>query len=244
MKVIPAIDLMKGKVVRLTRGDPKTAKVYDYFGEPVNVAKKWQKDGASALHIIDLDATLGTGDNFRVIGKIVKVSDLPVQVGGGIRKLEVAEKLLALGVSRVILSTLAFDQPNAITEIQRKFGCDSVIVALDNKGGKIMVDGWKTCTGCEIEEALVKFLALQVKTFLLTSITKDGTLSSPDFYTLQKACAHPDVKIIAAGGVSSLKDLAILKSMGVEGVVIGKALYEGIFTLGEALKVAYGAENQ
>jgi len=244
MKVIPAIDLMKGKVVRLFQGDPKTAKVYDYFGEPVDVAKKWKKNGASGLHIIDLDAALSMGDNFAVIGKIVKVADLPVQVGGGIRKLEVAERLLALGVNRVILGTLAFDKSNIISEAQKKFGCDRVIVALDNKDGKIMVDGWKTRTSYEIEEALVKFSSLQVKTFLITSITKDGTLSSPDFYTLQKACVHPDVKIIAAGGVGSLKDLTTLKSIGVEGVVIGKALYEGVFTLEEALKVAKGARNQ
>jgi len=244
MKVIPAIDLMKGKVVRLSQGDPKTAKVYDYLGEPMEVAKKWKKDGASALHIIDLDAALSMGDNFAVIGKIVKVVDLPVQVGGGIRKLEVAERLLALGVNRVILGTLAFDESNTISETQKKFGYDRVIVALDNRDGKIMIDGWKTRTGYEIEEALVKFSSLQVKTFLITSITKDGTLSSPDFHTLKKACAHPDVKIIAAGGVGSLKDLATLKSIGVEAVVIGKALYEGVFTLEEAMKVANGARNQ
>jgi len=240
MEVIPAVDLMKGKVVRLSQGDPKTAKVYNHLGEPIAIAKKWEKDGANTLHVIDLDAALNMGNNFAIISKIVEAVNLPIQVGGGIRKLETAENLLKMGISRIILGALAFNEPHTLTKIQKKFGNERVIVALDHQDGKIMVEGWKTPTKLGIEEALTKFLDLQVKTFLVTSITKDGTLIGPDINTLSKVCVNPRVNIIAAGGVSSLNDLIILKQIGVKGVVIGKALYEGIFTLKEALKVAKG----
>jgi phosphoribosylformimino-5-aminoimidazole carboxamide ribotide isomerase len=227
---------MDGKIVRLTHGDPKTAKVYAQFGGPVETAKKWRAKGAGKIHIIDLDAALGMGDNLAVIAEIVESVDLPIQVGGGIRKVEAAEKLLRLGVSQVILGALAFSDPEAVTQIQQEFGAGSVIVALDNKDGEIMVEGWKTATGLGIKEALEKFTALGVKMFLVTSITRDGTLSGPDLGTLREACQHLGVDVIAAGGIGGLDDLLALKRVGVAGAVIGKALYEGRFTLKEALK--------
>jgi len=240
LQVIPAVDLMQGKVVRLSRGDPKTAKVYTQFGTAVETAKKWKRDGARKLHIIDLDAALGTGDNLSVIAEIAKSVDLPIQVGGGIRTVEAVEKLLALGASQVILGALAFGNSNAIVQVQRKFGSERVIVALDNKDGKIMVDGWKTRTAFGIKDALEKFTALKVQTFLVTSITKDGTLSGPDLGTLSEACRYPNVEIIAAGGIGSLNDLIALKRVGVAAVVVGKAFYEDKFTLKEALKAVEG----
>ncbi len=240
LQLIPAIDLMNGKIVRLSRGDPKTAKVYDQFGGPVKTARKWRAEGATKLHIIDLDAAFGTGDNLSVIAEIAESVELPIQVGGGIRTIETAQKLLTIGIKQVILGALAFSNPKAITQIQQKFGTETVIVALDNKDGKIMVEGWKTPTTSGIKDALKKFTALKVTTFLVTSITKDGTLSGPDLETLSEACQYPNVEIIAAGGISSLNDLAALKRVGVEGVVIGKALYEGRFTLKEALKTVGG----
>lgn len=240
MQVIPAIDLMKGKIVRLSRGDLKTAKVYDRFGDPVETAEKWREEDAKKLHIIDLDAAFGTGDNLLVVAKIAKSIDLPIQVGGGIRTIEAVEKLLTMGISQVILGALAFSDPKVVTEIQEKFGSEHLIVALDNKDGKIMVEGWKTPTTFGIKEALKKFARLKVKTFLVTSITKDGTLSGPDLDTLSEACQYSNVEIIAAGGISSLSDLAALKRAGVQGAVIGKALYEGRFTLKEAIEAVEG----
>jgi len=231
---------MNGKIVRLTHGDPKTAKVYDQFGGPVETAKKWREEGARKLHIIDLDAALGSGDNLSVIAEIAESVELPIQVGGGIRKIEAVEKLLTMGISQVILGALAFSDPKAVTQIQQEFGTETVIVALDNRDGKIMVEGWKTPITSGIKEALKKFTALGVKTFLITSITKDGTLSGPDLETLSEACQYPNVEIIAAGGIGSLNDLVALKRVGVEGAVIGKALYEGRFTLKEALKSVGG----
>jgi len=237
VQLIPAIDLMNGKIVRLTHGDPKTAKVYSQFGGPVETAKKWQADGATKLHIIDLDAALGMGDNLSIIADIAESTDLPIQVGGGIRSISTVEKVLGLGVRQVILGALAFSDPQVITQIQQKFGAQSVIVALDNRDGKVMVEGWKTATAFGMKEASEKFVALGVKVFLVTSITKDGTLSGPDLDTLREACQYPDVEVIAAGGIGGLNDLVALKRVGVVGAVIGKALYEGRFTLKEALKM-------
>lgn len=240
MEVIPAIDLMKGKVVRLFQGDLKTAKTYDQLGDPVTIAKMWAKDGAKTIHIIDLDAALNLGNNIATISKIVEAVNLPIQVGGGIRKIETAKNLLNMGISRIILGALAFNEPHTLTALQKKFGNERLIVALDHQNGRVMVEGWKTSTRLGIEEALAKFLDLQIKTFLVTSITQDGTLRGPDIDTLNKVCANPRVNIIAAGGISSLNDLIVLKQIGVKGVVVGKALYEGVFTLKEAIKTVKG----
>jgi phosphoribosylformimino-5-aminoimidazole carboxamide ribotide isomerase len=240
MQVIPAVDLMNGKVVRLSRGEPETAKVYAQFGGPVETAQEWKREGAEKLHIIDLDAAFGSGNNLATIAEIERNVGLPVQVGGGIRTFEAADKLLKTGTSQVILGALAFSDQDAIVKIREKFGSDRAIVALDNKDGKIMVEGWQTPTVFRVKEALERFSKLGVKTFLMTSITKDGMLSGPDLDTLREACLHPNVNIIAAGGIGSLNDLTALKRVGVEGAVVGKALYEGKFTLSEAIKTVKG----
>jgi phosphoribosylformimino-5-aminoimidazole carboxamide ribotide isomerase len=231
---------MKGKVVRLSKGDPKTAKFYDHMGSPVQIAQKWKNEGAERLHIIDLDAAFGTGYNTETIIDIAKTATLPIQVGGGIRKMEHIRKLLANKINYVILGALAFADPNSILQIQHEFGNDPIIVALDNDNGKIMVEGWKTPTEYSVAEAMNKFSKLNVDKFLITSIARDGTLSGPDIQTLTEACKHPNAKVLAAGGISTLDDLTALKKTGVEGAIIGKALYEGKFTLKEAIKTAEG----
>jgi phosphoribosylformimino-5-aminoimidazole carboxamide ribotide isomerase len=237
LQLIPAIDLMDGKIVRLSRGEAKTAKSYqEQFGTPLEAAKRWHDEGAGKLHIIDLDAAFGNGNNHQVISQIASNIKLPIQVGGGIRSFETAAGLFKTGISQVILGALAFSDESAIGKIQKRFGADSVIVALDNKDGKIMVEGWKTATGLGMDEALKKFTALGVETFLITSIAQDGMLSGPDLKTLREAVKFPNTKIIAAGGTGSINDLTALKQIGVDGAVIGKALYEGRFTLKEAIK--------
>ncbi len=236
MKVIPAIDLMNGKVVRLSRGDPSTAKIYEQWGTPVQVAMKWKAEGAERLHIIDLDAAFDLGNNLPVIREISETVALPIQVGGGIRTVEAAEKLLTSGVRYVILGSLAFSDPDAIARIRGKFGVESMLVALDNRDGRVMVEGWKTETDFTMWDAMEKFVKLGVTTFLITSIAQDGMLQGPDLETLSEACTYPGVKVIAAGGIGGLGDLVALKQVGVEGVVVGKALYEGRFTLKEAIK--------
>lgn len=236
MLVIPAIDLMNGKVVRLTRGDPATVKYYEQWGTPVQVALKWKVEGAKRLHIIDLDATFGLGNNLQVIKEIAEAVALPIQVGGGIRTVETAEKILSAGISYVILGTLAFTEPTSIARIRAKFRPESVIVAMDNINGRVRVDGWKTGTGFTIWDALEKFSKLGVTAFLITSIAQDGMLQGPDLETLSEASTFPGVNVVAAGGIGSLGDLVALNQVGIESVVVGKALYEGKFTLKEAIE--------
>jgi phosphoribosylformimino-5-aminoimidazole carboxamide ribotide isomerase len=236
VQLIPAIDLMNSKIVRLTRGEAKTAKIYDQFGSPVETAMRWRDEGAAKLHIIDLDAAFGKGNNHAVIAEIAKNIALSIQVGGGIRSFEIAEKLFRTGISQVILGSLAFSDSSVIGKLQGKFGKESVVVALDNKDGRIMVEGWKTATALTVKDALEKFTALGVERFLITSIAQDGMLSGPDLETLSEAVKFSGAKIIAAGGIGSINDLSALKRIGVEGAVIGKALYEGRFTLKEAIQ--------
>jgi phosphoribosylformimino-5-aminoimidazole carboxamide ribotide isomerase len=237
MQLIPAIDLMGGKIVRLSKGEAKTAISYEkQFGNPLEAAKRWRDEGAGKLHIIDLDAAFGIGDNRAVIAEVAKNIDLPIQVGGGIRSIEIAQKLFRAGVKQVILGALAFSDPSAITKIQEKFGLESVIVALDNKGGQIMVEGWQTATAMTVQDALEKYVPLGVHSFLITSIAQDGMLSGPDLQTLSEAIQYVGTKIIAAGGIGTIGDLEALREIGVDGAVIGKALYEERFTLKEAIQ--------
>ncbi len=237
MQLIPAIDLMNGKIVRLTRGKAQTAKTYeDKFGAPLEAAKRWRDEGAGKLHVIDLDAAFGIGSNQDVIAEVAKRVGVPIQVGGGIRSYETAEKLFQTGITQVILGALAFSDPSAIDKIQKKFGADSVIVALDNHEGRIMVEGWQTATAMTVDGALEKYTALGVRHFLITSIAQDGMLNGPDLQTLSAATEYPGARIMAAGGIGRIGDLAALKDIGVEAAVIGKALYEGRFTLKEALE--------
>ncbi|MCW4006753.1 MAG: 1-(5-phosphoribosyl)-5-[(5-phosphoribosylamino)methylideneamino] imidazole-4-carboxamide isomerase [Candidatus Bathyarchaeota archaeon] len=251
MQLIPAIDLMNGKIVRLTRGDSKTAKSYEeQFGTPIEAAKRWHAEGASKLHIIDLDAAFGKGDNHTVISEIAANVPLPIQVGGGIRSLEIAAKLFKTGIKEVILGSLAFSDPSAVDKIQNRFGADSVIVALDNnEAGLVMTQGWKTPRGflmkkrrrfvlaeLSVKDALEMFIERGITRFLITSIAQDGMLTGPDLRTLSHIVKYPNVKIIAAGGIGSINDLIKLKKIGVEGAVIGKALYEDRFTLKEAIE--------
>ena len=236
MELIPAIDLMSGKIVRLTKGKAETAKSYEsQFGTPLQAAERWRDEGAGKLHIIDLDAAFSIGDNRSVIAEIAKNVSRPIQVGGGIRSYKVAEDLLKTGAAQVILGSLAFSDPTAITKMQGRFGPDSGIVALDNQDGRIMVDGWQTTTAMTVDDALDKYVKLGVQTYLITSIAQDGMLTGPDLQTLKAATKVPNVKVIAAGGIGTIGDLSALKEVGCEGAVIGKALYEGRLTLKEAL---------
>ena len=236
MDVIPAIDLINGKVARLSRGDPRTLKRYLQFSDPVTTAKKWEADGAEIIHLIDLDAALNRGNNFAAIDEIAKAIKIPIQVGGGIRTIEAVKNVLSMGINRIILGSLAFTNQNALIKIQERFDNLHLIVALDHLNGVIMIDGWKRSAKTSLDAAISKFSDLHIRNFLVTSIRKDGTLTGPDFTELRKACSHP-VHIIAAGGVKSLKELLLLRRIGVQGVVVGKALYEGYFTLKEALKI-------
>ncbi len=236
MDVIPAVDLMDGKVVRLSKGKPELVTSYEHLGDPVSVAKRWEAEGARFIHVVDLDAALGTGSNLNVIEAITRSVEVPLQVGGGVRTFELACKLLNLGVSRCILASVAFSEPLVVKMLLEKFGRTRVVVALDNLNGMVLIKGWKDSAEITVNEAAVKFSEMGVSLFLVTSVARDGTLTGPDIHVLDQIC-RKGINVIAAGGISSLDDLIVLKKIGVNGVVVGKALYEGRFSLGEALKI-------
>lgn len=237
MEVIPAIDLMKGMVVRLERGDPKTFKAYQNLGNPLEVAEKWKREGASSIHIVDLDAAMNTGSNLNTVVRLIREIGIPVQVGGGIRSREVAEEILKLGVRRVIVATLAFERTSELSKLLEEFGSDRVMVALDYLNDMIMIRGWKSSTEFTLQEAIAKFRKLGVKVYLLTSVSRDGLLSGPDYATLRNIVKSTGADVFAAGGIGSLEDLTTLKQTGIRGVVIGKALYENRFSLKDAINL-------
>jgi phosphoribosylformimino-5-aminoimidazole carboxamide ribotide isomerase len=233
MMVIPAIDIMDGQVVRLTKGDEEARINYGDSGSPLDTARRWRREGAEYLHVIDLDATLGRGDNRELIQAIIDDLQIPVQIGGGIRSLESARSLLDKGVARIILGSLAMKSPESMSNLREEYGGDRIVIALDHRRGIVLDKGWKGSTGRPLEEAMREFTDLGLKWFLITDTDRDGTLEGPDTETYAKLSG--DASIIASGGVGALGDLGTLVGTGVEAVVVGKALYEGVFTLPEAL---------
>jgi phosphoribosylformimino-5-aminoimidazole carboxamide ribotide isomerase len=235
--IIPAIDLMNGQVVRLEQGDPAKATLYKALGSPAQVAERWKDEGARYLHVVDLDAAMELGNNRPQIHEIVRRVETPMEVGGGIRTVEDIHDILGLGVDRVILGTVAVERPEMLVNSLSEFGSNRIAVALDYLGDRIVVRGWKKDAGYSVENALSRFIELGVQTFLMTSVSRDGLLTGPDIETLNQCTKHKSISILAAGGVGSLEDLRRLKTTGVKGVVVGKALYEGRFKLKEALSL-------
>ncbi|MCS7120946.1 MAG: 1-(5-phosphoribosyl)-5-[(5-phosphoribosylamino)methylideneamino]imidazole-4-carboxamide isomerase [Nitrososphaerota archaeon] len=237
MDIIPAVDIMDSRIVRLERGDIKLIRFYEMLGDPVSLAKRWESEGARIIHVVDLDAALGRGNNLKIIEQIINRVKIPIQLGGGIRTEAYAEMLLRKGVYRIILGSLAFEQPHAAKSLLQRFGDERVIVSLDYSGQQVMVKGWQSSTGIKLTHAIKMFKEIGFKTFFITSIDRDGTVAGPDVKTLSRICRF-GVKVIAAGGVRSLDDIIALKRLGVYGVVIGRALYDGLITLSKALSVA------
>lgn len=237
MEVIPAIDLMKGDVVRLRRGDPSTVKVFKGFNSPLKTADKWEREGARRIHVIDLDAATGRGNNFDVVSSIIQEVNIPVQVGGGIRSRKRIEELFKIGVDRIIFATFAFEKTKDFRCCLREYGDDRIIIALDYLGHTVMSRGWATHSGLTLDTAIDKFTGFGVRMFLLTSISKDGLLTGPDLKTLEDVVRKKKVMVLAAGGIRRLQDLTELKRVGVVGAVVGRALYEGSFRLSKAIEL-------
>ncbi|MDD5255329.1 MAG: 1-(5-phosphoribosyl)-5-[(5-phosphoribosylamino)methylideneamino]imidazole-4-carboxamide isomerase [Candidatus Omnitrophica bacterium] len=240
MLIIPAIDIQGGCVVRLTQG------AYDkkvYSRDPQKTAKHWQRQGAELLHVVDLDGAFsGTPRNLEMVKKIIEAAGIPVEFGGGVRDLKTIKNLLQWGAKRVVLGTKAIEDRAFLKNACAKFK-DGVIVSIDAKNGSIMTKGWKkTAAGKTSVADFVKTLIdMGQKEVIFTDITKDGTLRGPSIQEIKKLIAQTKIKVIASGGVSSLEDirkLSLLKNKGLSGVIVGKALYEGRFTLSEALKFA------
>jgi phosphoribosylformimino-5-aminoimidazole carboxamide ribotide isomerase len=224
MKVLAAIDIMNGDVVRLTKGDQSTKKVYS--NDPVQVAIKWAKDGADMLHIVDLDAAFGNeSSNLSIISEILDSVNIPIQIGGGIRNTEIFEKIVKMGFSKIVVGTMAYRNVNELRLLIKNYG-DKIVISLDEINGKVMIEGWKSSSDYKVEDAINKFNKLGISNFLLTSIIKDGTLSGPDIVTLNSINTDRKSKIIASGGISSLVDVLRVRSIGCDSVILGKALYE------------------
>ncbi len=235
MKIIPAIDLMNGQVVRLYKGDPKQKTAYS--DDPVEIAKKWEANGADMLHLVDLDATLGIGSNISIIKKILEEISIPVEVAGGLR-----DKSLVMDVAkiskRIVLGTLAFNDKPLLKTLLTELGSKKIVVSVDHKDGKIVINGWQKDTGISVLDAINDFLDMGFTEFLLTNVSRDGTLAGPDLEFLEQACRLSKANIIASGGISNVNDIKNVKEKNAFGVILGKALYENKISIEDAKKIS------
>ncbi len=233
MRLYPAIDIKNGQCVRLRQGvfDDTTV----YANEPFEVAKEFEADGAKFLHIVDLDGALrGTGANDEALKKIVENVTIPVEIGGGIRTMQDIEHRLSLGVTRVILGTKAVESPEFVKEAIEKFGADKIVVGIDAKDGMVAIKGWETISNVDAVTLALSMKELGVKTIIYTDISKDGMLCGPNFVQTARMVEITGMDIVASGGVSCMNDLIQLENIGVEGAILGKAIYEKRVDLKEA----------
>ena len=234
MEIIPAIDIKGGKCVRLFQGDYSQETVY--FDDPVSVALKWESMGAQRIHLVDLDgAAAGEIKNLTVIEAIARQVNVPLQLGGGIRDEVTVSTLLGVGVSRVILGTVAVEQPELVKSLCRKFG-GAIIVGIDARDGMVATRGWLKGTGMKALDLGKRMMQLGAKRIIYTDIKRDGTLTEPNYGEIEEMVSRLKVNIIAAGGISALEHLKELQKLGVEGAIVGKALYTGNIDLKAALK--------
>ncbi len=232
MIVIPAIDLRGGRCVRLFRGDPTAETVYD--ADPVAVARGFEAEGARRLHVVDLDAALGSGSNRDVVVAICRNVAIPVQLGGGIRSVESVERALADGAERAILGTGAILDPGLVADAVRRFG-DRIAVAVDVRGHELALRGWRD-RGPRVEEAIRTLCDVGAPRLVVTSVQRDGTMDGPDLSLYERVLAMTDLPVIASGGVRKAEDVRALRDLGLEGVVVGKALYAGTLRLSEVVR--------
>lgn len=233
MKVIAAVDIMGGSVVRLVKGDPANKIVYS--SDPVETAKKWEAAGADMLHVVDLDAAFSSGSNSEVVARIASAVKIPVEVAGGIRSQEAAEDMLSKA-SRVVIGTMAYSDSEAVRKLAKK-NPGRIIISIDQKDGVVMVKGWKESAGTKVGDAISQFMAMGIDEFLLTSIDRDGTLQGPDVQTLAEA-VKSGARIIASGGIASVEDVVRVRSAGCSSVILGKAMYDGKVSVERARAVA------
>jgi phosphoribosylformimino-5-aminoimidazole carboxamide ribotide isomerase len=239
--ILPAIDLRKGRCVRLIRGDIRDETVYSK--EPVSMAKLWQLKGAQYLHVVDLDGAItGEPQNLEHVLAIVKALRIPVQFGGGIRDFETLKMLLDKGVRRVILGTSAAQDEKFLRKALDKFG-ERVVVGIDAKDGYVALKGWVEVSKRKAVDFAKDMQEMGVKRVIYTDIKKDGMLSGPNLKACKEMACALDIPVIASGGVTSLRDVEKLRKLerhGIEGAIVGKALYSGAMDLKEAVKVGLG----
>lgn len=242
MIIFPAIDIRGGKCVRLTEGrfDQETV-----FGDsPVDMALRWAQEGAEFLHVVDLDGALaGKSMNLAAVTEIAKAVTIPVQLGGGIRTLENVAAILEAGISRVILGSVAVRQPELVKAACKKYG-ERIVVGIDARDGQVAVEGWGITGGIGAEELAKRMAEAGVARIIYTDISRDGTLSGVNVPATRSLAQAAGIPVIASGGVRGLEDILAVKKAsadGVEGVIVGKAIYTGSLLLPEAIKAARGA---
>lgn len=243
--VYPAIDLRAGRVVRLRQGDPQEETVFG--DDPAAIAGRWEQEGASWLHVVNLDGALGVEDNgthesvnLIRLDEITRKVRANVQFGGGIRTLPDIERLLSRGVRRVVLGTVALRQPRIIADALREFGAERIVVALDARHGLVVTGGWQEASGMPVGIAATRMAALGVQRILYTDVARDGTMAGAAIDETMQLAQGSGLQVIASGGVSTLEDISTLAThahQGVEGVIVGQALYTGAISLREALEV-------
>ncbi len=234
MKIIPAIDLMSGQVVRLYKGDPKQKTVYS--DNPVEIAKKWEANGADMLHRVDLDATLGIGSNISIIKKILEEISIPVEVAGGLRDESSILDVIKIS-NRIVIGTLAFKDKELLKKLFSSLGPEKIVISVDHIDGEIVINGWQERTEIKLIDSIKEFLEMGFTEFLLTNVSRDGTLEGPDLKFLEKACRLSNANVIASGGISNVIDIKDVKEKNAFGVILGKALYENKVSIEEAKKI-------
>ena len=236
LELLPAVDVKDGRAVRLVQGELDRESVY---GSPLEVALEFQAAGAEWLHLVDLDAAFGRGENSELLASVVKALDIKVELSGGIRDDESLRRALATGCTRVNLGTAALENPEWTAQVISQYG-DRIAVGLDVRGHTLAARGW-TKEGGDLFETIERLDRNGCARYVVTDVAKDGTLMGPNFELLKDVCAATKKPVVASGGISSIADiegLAQLRSIGVEGAIVGKALYAGAFTLQEALKAS------
>ncbi|MGA0568649.1 bifunctional 1-(5-phosphoribosyl)-5-((5-phosphoribosylamino)methylideneamino)imidazole-4-carboxamide isomerase/phosphoribosylanthranilate isomerase PriA [Rathayibacter sp. KR2-224] len=235
--LLPAVDVADGKAVRLTQGEAGSETSY---GDPVDAAAEWADQGAEWIHLVDLDAAFGRGDNRDVLKAVMRSRrDVKIELSGGIRDDESLERALNLGAKRVNLGTAALENPQWAADVISRHG-EAVAVGLDVRGTTLAARGW-TREGGDLWEVLARLEDAGCARYVVTDVTKDGTLRGPNLELLREVARRTDRPVVASGGISSLDDIAALRELvplGVEGAIVGKALYSGAFTLAEALDIA------
>jgi len=233
MKIFPAIDIKEGKSTRLIGGKFGTER---FMLDPLEVLKKFQISGIERIHIIDLDATKGTGNNIEVIKKLIENTKVETEVGGGIRSIEKAKEIISFGADRIIVGTRAIQDFNFVLELEKEIGKDKIIISLDSRNRKIAIKGWDEITDLDPIETAKK-LQEHCNAFLLTCIEKEGKMEGLDFEYFKRFTKEIKTPLIASGGVGSLEDIKKLKELGVYAVVIGTAIYLGNFKLEDAIAI-------
>ncbi|MET8527071.1 bifunctional 1-(5-phosphoribosyl)-5-((5-phosphoribosylamino)methylideneamino)imidazole-4-carboxamide isomerase/phosphoribosylanthranilate isomerase PriA [Micromonospora sp. NPDC005172] len=234
LTLLPAVDVADGRAVRLVQGAAGSESVY---GDPLDAALAWQRDGAEWIHLVDLDAAFGRGTNAHLLAEVVRQLDVQVELSGGIRDDESLRAALGTGAARVNIGTAALENPEWCDRVVGEYG-DRVAIGLDVRGQTLSARGW-TRDGGDLYEVLERLDKAGATRYVVTDITKDGTMRGPNLDLLRDVCARTDRPVIASGGVSTLDDLralTTLEPLGVEGVIAGKALYAGAFTVAEALR--------